>query len=274
MTNENQTSEQDSSEQLSSFIQTYNLEQQQTFELQQDHDLLKNDYEQLQSKNLELIANNKQLNNDLILASKGISDAQKVATTLTAKTNELGRVRATLTATQQELSTLKSKGGTQRLTAQVKRLKDTNEVNDKKVTRLNGDNNKLSHENVELKEKLKATLSIVQALNDEKSSNQPCGLYHNGDHHLVIWPQKTTMQRTDNTQFNGTNLLYLHQSGRGGFITFDPQSEESKFCDSPKGGLKIPKHVNEFANQWLYKINVLQGGDMKEEDRTAIDYNG
>lgn len=263
-------SQQHSSDLLTSFIEQYNEEQQQQENLEQRNAWLEEHYTKSQLSILSLTESIESKNKDLLIASKGILDAEKLAKTSAAQSSELIRVRALLTAVQQELTTFKCQGDK---SAQVKRLKETNTEQNKKITRLTTELKDAKYQAHRKGDELALTLKIVEAQKEEQQSGGINGLYHNEDHHLVVWPQKTTMQRTDGTTFTGTNLLYLHQSGRGGFITFDPVSGESKLCDAPKAGLRIPKSVSQFANEWLYKVNTLQEGELKTEDRASINYN-
>ena len=99
------------------------------------------------------------------------------------------------------------------------------------------------------------------------------GLYHNGEHHLIIWPQKTKMERPDGSVFESRALLYMHQSGRGALVSYNDQ-DGTALCASPKGGLKPSKEVMEFAHNWLFKVNSLQGGTVQESDMVPVDFNG
>lgn len=99
------------------------------------------------------------------------------------------------------------------------------------------------------------------------------GLYHNGEHHLIIWPQKTKFQRQDGSTFEARSLLYMHQSGRGGLFTYSEEGG-TVFATSPKPGLKPSKEVQEFAHNWLFKVNALQDGIVRESDMVPVDFNG
>ncbi|OCH08122.1 hypothetical protein A6D98_09840 [Aliivibrio fischeri] len=114
----------------------------------------------------------------------------------------------------------------------------------------------------------------IARLQTQLAHDTGSGLYHNGDHHLIIWPQKTKMQDADNNIFEGRSLLYLHKSGRGGLITYNPNTEEANLCASPRGGLRPSDEAKQFAQDWLFKVNEVQGGTVKEEDMIPVNYNG
>lgn len=113
----------------------------------------------------------------------------------------------------------------------------------------------------------------IRLLEAERANAGAPAIYHNGDHHLVIWPQLLKLQTEGGEIITQRPLLYMHQSGRGALLTLDPNSMELSMAASPKGGLKPPTELLELAGQWLYKVNQGQGGDLAPEDFTVIDYN-
>lgn len=261
----------DSSELLTSFVNTYNLEQQESEENSIELTQIKLTMNLLTDENKQLKQQIAQQDNDLVTVNKGLADAQKLANTAITQKIELTRVREQLTTAQQELTTLNSQ---KNLKDQVKRVKEKSEEKSKTITRLNVELSTTKHELSQANEDKAACKKVVEMLKNEQGNNQAQGVYHNGDHHLVIWPQKSDMVRADGSEFQGTNLLYLHQSGRGGFITFDPQNDKSELCPQPKSGLRPSNEVKEFAHNWLYKVNQLQKGVIEDSDRTPINYNG
>lgn len=114
----------------------------------------------------------------------------------------------------------------------------------------------------------------IASLKKQLAHDTGSGLYHNGEHHLIIWPQKTKMQDTDGNVFEGRSLLYLHQSGRGGLMTYNPGTEQVNLCAAPRGGLRPSEDLKQFAQNWLFKVNELQDGTVKEEDMIPVNYNG
>ena len=112
----------------------------------------------------------------------------------------------------------------------------------------------------------------VAELQHKLEQNTGSGLYHNGEHHLIIWPQKTKMQREDGTTFESCSLLYLHQSGRGGLISHDPQ-DGAQLCAAPKGGLRPSKDTLDFAQNWLRQVNEVQNGLVTDADMIPVNFN-
>lgn len=261
----------DPSDLLTAFINNYNKEQEENENVRVELSNSKLELNVLTDENKQLKQQIAQQDKDLTIASQGIADAEKLATISAAQKTELVRVREQLTTMQQELTALNSQ---RNLKDQVIRVKAKSEEKSKTITRLTGELSTAQHKLNQANADKEACKKVVEMQRVALDNNKAQGLYHNGDHHLVIWPQSATMQRPDGSEFNGTNLLYLHQSGRGGFITFDPQSDKSALASSPKGGLKPSKETIDFAHNWLYKVNQMQQGEIKDDDRVAINYNG
>ena len=113
----------------------------------------------------------------------------------------------------------------------------------------------------------------IEQLQRQLAHDTGSGLYHNGEHHLIIWPQKTKLQREDGSTFEGRSLLYMHQSGRAALFYYNEQ-DGTVLAPSPKGGLKPSAAVQEFAHNWLFKVNSLLGGVVHPADMEPVDYNG
>ena len=261
----------DPSDLLTAFINNYNNEQAGNENLRFELSNNKLELSILADENKQLKQQIAQQDQDLLIASQGIADAEKLTAAAKAQKAELTRVREQLTTTQQELTALNSQ---RNLKDQVTRVKAKSEEKSKTITRLTGELSTAKHQLNQANADKDACKKIVELQRVALGNKEAQGLYHNGDHHLVIWPQAVMMQRPDGSEFNGTNLLYLHQSGRGGFITLDPQSNKSALAPSPKGGLKPSKETIDFAHNWLYKVNQMQQGTIKDDDRVAINYNG
>lgn len=266
-------SELDSSELLTNFVNTYNVEQQEneeTVRLLAIANLTINTQKQkintLSEKNNEQAA-------DLIEAAKGIAAGEKIEKLYQNQRAEMLLLRKQLSTTQQELTAANNNGSVKKQREQIKRVKAASDLKDKRLNTLSNKVNDLIRDLKQANDDKAACKQVVEMLKSEQGVNQAQGLYHNGDHHLVIWPQKSEMVRPDGSTFQGTNLLYLHQSGRAGFVTFDPQSDESQLCPAPKGGLRLSNEAKAFAHNWLYKVNQLQKGVIEDSDRTPIDYN-
>lgn len=91
--------------------------------------------------------------------------------------------------------------------------------------------------------------------------------------HLLTFSSDDLLDENGN-KFKGQSLLYLHKSGRGGLMSYNPSTEQISLCAQPKGGLRPSEAVKEFAAQWLYKVNVLQDGVTRDEDMIPVNYNG
>jgi hypothetical protein len=262
----------DTNDLLSAFINNYNSEQE-TYEQTIDElDALKEAFKMQSLENLGLKSMVEAQDRDLKKAAAGLVDAEKLANLAMAQKRELSLIRTQLSTAQQTITTLNN-GNTNQLKEQIKRVKAKSEEKDKANTVLKI---KLKEETHKLKlaeEDKQAAKEIIEQMRVKGEKNNILGLYHSGDHHLVIWPQRSKIQRKDGTDFDSTNLLYLHQSGRGGFITFDPVSGDSKLCAAPRGGIRPSSETMSFAHNWLHKVNEQQGGNVEDDDRSAINYN-
>ncbi|EGQ9818927.1 hypothetical protein FV768_23710 [Vibrio parahaemolyticus] len=82
------------------------------------------------------------------------------------------------------------------------------------------------------------------------------------------------MEDENGNRFEGRSLLYLHRSGRGGLMNYNPETGEVNLCAAPRGGLKPSEDVRSFAANWLYKVNAIQDGIVHEDDMIPVNYNG
>lgn len=198
--------------------------------------------------------------------------AEDIANKSTGVQQELNRSKAMVQSLQNEIKELK-KLNPKKLKEQNKRQQQKAIEKDKRIkqaeTALKDSCKALEKSRAETQQAIAKIAELQKQLSHDTGS----GLYHNDAHHLIIWPQKTKMQRPDGSIFEGRSLLYLHQSGRGGLITHDPENG-SKLCAAPKGGLRPSTETIEFAQDWLYKVNELQEGIVKEEDMIPVNYNG
>ena len=141
------------------------------------------------------------------------------------------------------------------------------------MRQLQQDNSKYRHDLTATQRQTIEAHTKIDLLQRQLAHDTGSGLYHNGEHHLIIWPQKTKFQRPDGTTFESRSLLYMHQSGRGALFTYSEEGG-TVFAASPKPGLKPTREVQEFAHNWLFKVNSLQGGIVHESDMVPVDFNG
>lgn len=190
-----------------------------------------------------------------------------------ATQKELLLAKLAVTDLQKEVAELKGGENPKKMREQIKRIKEKS-ISDKKRIAAADQALKTSKRAMELVTKQLAEKDeIIYQLNKQLIHNQGSGLYHNGDHHLIIWPEKTRYQRPDGEIYEGRSLLYMHQSGRGGLVTYDPIKGEVYMCKAPKTGLRPSKETREFAKNWLYNVNELQDGVVHEKDMLAVNYN-
>ena len=213
-----------------------------------------------------------QLTADLDLAKRNLTGAEDIAIKAVALKNENDKYKSQVKTLQQEITKMRGEGNPKRLREQIARIKVKDGEQKTKIKRLETEAKAYRRDVATAKTERNQAVDKVRELQQQLSHDTGSGLYHNGEHHLIIWPQKTKMQRPDGSIFEGRSLIYLHQSGRGGLMTFDPE-DGTHLCSTPKGGLRPNKDVVEFANDWLFKVNMVQDGIVKNDDMIAVNYN-
>ncbi|EGR2700624.1 hypothetical protein DUG79_25740 [Vibrio parahaemolyticus] len=185
---------------------------------------------------------------------------------------ELDRTKVMNKSLMDEIKELK-KLNPKKLKEQNKRQQAKALEKDKRIKQLETYLKETGKEVKELKVKLNQSIGKIAQLKKQLAHDTGSGLYHNGEHHLIIWPQKNKMQDANGNIFEGRSLLYLHQSGRGGLMTYNPDTEQVNLCAAPRGGLRPSEDLKDFAQSWLTKVNVVQEGIVKEEDMIPVNYN-
>ncbi|MGN5168224.1 hypothetical protein ACTG10_23755 [Aeromonas hydrophila] len=199
--------------------------------------------------------------------------AEKIGNQVGALLVEKTRLQEQLNQLQQVIATYGGVNGIDKLKEQNKRLKSGNAEKDARISQLERDNSKVRHDLTTAQRQSIEAHTKIDLLKRQLAHDTGSGLYHNGEHHLIIWPQKTKFQRPDGTTFESRSLLYMHQSGRGALFTYSEEGG-TVFAASPKPGLKPTREVQEFAHNWLFKVNSLQGGIVHESDMVPVDFNG
>ncbi|MDW2216236.1 hypothetical protein [Vibrio sp. 1982] len=200
--------------------------------------------------------------------------AEDIANQSTGLQQELTTARTQIRELRDKVKELNGEGSPKKLKTQVNRLKDKGEEREKRITKLERDNKQLRSELTEERKNLQNSFTKIAELKTQLAHDTGSGLFHKDEHHLIIWPQATKMLDENGNQFEGRSLLYLHQSGRGGLMSYNPETEQVNLCAAPRGGLRPSEDLKEFATNWLYKVNVLQDGVVKVEDMVPVNYNG
>ena len=275
-------SEAHSSDTLTRFVEQYNAEQIQAEQQAQIHALYKQNTQDeiaiLKSKleaekrfNTELQDQAKQDAIDLNRAAKAVENGVKIATQVTALNNTIASLQSQLKTAQEKVREL-NQLNPKKLKEQIKRVKEATEKSQARCGKLEIEAKEYRKEIAHLSEQRNMAVNKVAELKQKLEHNTGAGVYHNGEHPLIIWPQKTKMQREDGTQFESRSLLYLHQSGRGGLITHDPQ-DGAQLCAAPKGGLRPSKAALDFAQTWLSQVNDIQNGVVTDADMIPVNFN-
>ncbi|WIG70729.1 hypothetical protein KEC58_15875 [Photobacterium damselae] len=211
-----------------------------------------------------------QENETLCKIAKG---AEELTHRAVGQKQELDLAKAQIKQLQQTIKELK-KDNPDKMKQRIQRQVEKAVESKNKIARLEKEAKKYRKDLQEKGAQLQGAFARISELKTELLHNTGSGLYHNGDHNLIIWPQETTMEDENGDRFSGRSLLYLHKSGRGGLINYNPMTEQVNLCAAPKGGLRPSDEVREFATNWLFKVNVTQGGVVNEEDMIPVNYNG
>lgn len=258
---------------LAAFVPSFNDLSGQLDEVSQERDEL---FIQLADQNdtvIDLQARVADLEQENARCHDAARKAEKVGNAVLALQVEKARLQEQLAQGQQALTALRGAGDPKKLKEQVKRLQESNLTKEARIGQLEHDNGKLRHDLTTTQRQAIEAHGKIDQLQKQLAHDTGSGLYHSGEHHLIIWPQKTKFQRPDGSTFESRSLLYMHQSGRGALFTYSEESG-TMFAPSPKPGLKPSKEVQEFAHNWLFKVNSLQGGIVHESDMVPVDFNG
>ncbi|MCE2597173.1 hypothetical protein K6Y31_20575 [Motilimonas cestriensis] len=157
-----------------------------------------------------------------------------------------------------------------------KRLEEQKEKNKGLIARndlLVRDNRELRKERDNALSERNIAVNKVHETSVESIAESLPGIYHKGNDHILIMPNMLTMADSEGELFGGRALIYMHQSGCARLMTYNPDTQQSHICKSPRGGLKPSKETIEFAQNWLYKVNELQNGEITATDLRPADFN-
>lgn len=186
---------------------------------------------------------------------------------------ELEMARKKSTELQRQLTELKGPDSPVRLKEQLKRVKAKSEQKSLKVTRLEAEIKSYKKHQAEASQREIRAVDKIKHLIAEKNNIDLTGIFHHGQHHLIMWPQLNEVQGQDGSTYTCRSLLYMHQSGTGKLITFDQGNMASVICKAPAGGVRIPDEVKLFAEDWLFNVNVTQKGNVTPSDMKMTDLN-
>ncbi len=258
---------------LAAFVPSFNDLTGQLDELSQERDELEIQVAAAATTQAALLARIADLEQENERCCEAARKAEKIGNQAGALLVEKTRLQEQLNQLQQVIATYGGVNGIDKLKEQNKRLKSGNAEKDARISQLERDNSKARHDLTTAQRQSIEAHAKIDLLQRQLAHDTGSGLYHNGEHHLIIWPQKTKFQRPDGSTFESRSLLYMHQSGRGALFTYSEESG-TMFAPSPKPGLKPSKEVQEFAHNWLFKVNSLQGGIVHESDMVPVDFNG
>lgn len=258
---------------LTAFVSSFNDLGHQLDEVSQERDELEIQVAAAATSQAALLARIADLEQENERCCDAARKAERIGNQVGPLLVEKTRLQEQLNQLQQVIATYGGVNGIDKLKEQNKRLKSGNAEKDARISQLERDNSKARHDLTTAQRQSIEAHTKIDLLQRQLAHDTGSGLYHNGEHHLIIWPQKTKMERPDGTVFESRALLYMHQSGRAAMVTYNDQ-DGTALCTSPKGGLKPSKEVMEFAHNWLFKVNSLQGGIVHESDMVPVDFNG
>lgn len=258
---------------LAAFVPSFNDLTGQLDELSQERDELEIQVAAAATTQAALLARIDDLERENASCREAARKTEKIGNDSIALQTEKARLQEQLNQLQQVISSYGGVNGIDKLKEQNKRLKSAGAEKDARISQLERDNSKVRHDLTTAQRQSIEAHTKIDLLQRQLAHDTGSGLYHNGEHHLIIWPQKTKMERPDGTVLESRALLYMHQSGRAAMVTYNDQ-DGTALCASPKGGLKPSKEVMEFAHNWLFKVNSLQGGIVHESDMVPVDFNG
>ncbi|NAW78353.1 hypothetical protein CAG60_05600 [Vibrio sp. V33_P6A3T137] len=258
---------------LDAFLKTYNQQNSDWDRLISENERLQQQLDGYKRQAHTQISEIEELKNENAFCREMALKAEQVANQSTGLQQELARTKLMNRSLTEELKELK-KLNPKKLKEQNKRQQAKAIEKDKRINQLEVYLKETGKEITELKSSLNKAVGKIAQLQKQLAHDTGSGLYHNGEHHLIIWPQKSKIQDANGNIFEGRSLLYLHQSGRGGLMTYNPETEQVNLCASPRGGLRPSEELKEFAQSWLTKVNVIQEGIIKEEDMIPTNYNG
>lgn len=210
----------------------------------------------------------------LLVAEKVANAKLKLEKDNQALTRELDMSRNRAKELQRQLNELKGGDNPQKLRNQIQRIKEKSKEKDTKNARLEREAKQYRQDIQDLKVKQNQAIEKIKTLKAEKQNIDFTGLYHSGDHHLILWPQVISSKSEDDGSIHQSRaLLHMHQSGTARLITFDVNNNASVLHKAPAGGVRLTKEVRQFADDWLFNVNVTQKGNVTPRDLMQTDLN-
>ena len=258
---------------LASFVTSFNDLTGQLDDVSQERDELSIQNAAQHSQILDQQARIADIEQENDLCRAAALNAERIANNIIALKGEKTRLQDQLAQLQQVIASYGGVAGIKKLKEQVKRLQDNGATKEARISQLERENRQYRHDLTAAQRQTIEAHTKIDQLKKQLAHDTGSGLYHNGEHHLIIWPQKTKMERPDGTIFESRSLLYIHQSGRAALVTYNDQ-DGTALCAAPKGGLRPSKETMDFAHNWLFKVNSLQDGTVDAADMVPVDFNG
>ncbi|WP_274014975.1 hypothetical protein [Vibrio parahaemolyticus] len=210
----------------------------------------------------------------LVRAEKVAQAKMKLESENQRLTRELEMSRTRSNELQRQINELKGGDNPKKLREQIKRVKEKSKEKDDKNARLERENKQYRQENQDLKVKQNQAIEKIKRLQLEKQNMDFTGLFHKDEHHLILWPQVITSKNEETGETHQSRaLLHMHQSGTAKLISYDVATNTIVTHKAPPGGVRIPKDVQQFAEDWLFNVNVSQNGNVTPNDLVQTNLN-
>lgn len=210
----------------------------------------------------------------LLTAEKVAHAKMKLEKDNQALTRELEMSRNRAKELQRQINELKGGDNPKKLREQIQRVKEKSKEKDARNARLEREAKQYRQDIQGLKVQQNQAIEKIKRLQLEKQNMDFTGLFHKDEHHLILWPQVITSQNAESGEMHQSRaLLHMHQSGTARLISYDMDNNTIVTHKAPAGGVRIPKDVQQFAEDWLFNVNVTQNGDVTPRDLMQTDLN-
>lgn len=210
----------------------------------------------------------------LLTAEKVAHAKMKLEKDNQALTRELEMSRNRAKELQRQINELKGGDNPKKLREQIQRVKEKSKEKDARNARLEREAKQYRQDIQGLKVQQNQAIEKIKRLQLEKQNMDFTGLFHKDEHHLILWPQVITSQNAELGEMHQSRaLLHMHQSGTARLISYDMDNNTIVTHKAPAGGVRIPKDVQQFAEDWLFNVNVTQNGDVTPSDLMQTDLN-
>lgn len=175
---------------LAAFVTSFNDLTGQLDELSQERDELSIQTAAQHTQILDLQARIADLEKENDLCRSAALEAERIAHNIIALKGEKTRLQDQLAQLQKVIASYGGVNGIDKLKEQNKRLKSGNADKDARIGQLERENGQYRHDLTATQRQTIEAHTKIDELQRQLAHDTGSGLYHNGEHHLIIWPQK------------------------------------------------------------------------------------